>query len=53
MSRIVVRAARADWGSVAPPAGPESADLNFPLLATLAACLAFWVLVSLSLYWLI
>ena len=32
---------------------PESADLNFALLATLAACVAFWILVALTVYWLI
>jgi hypothetical protein len=36
------------------PAGrPESADFNFGLLAALAACVAFWIVVALSVYWLI
>ena len=53
MSRTAVRAARSDWGTVVSPARPESADINFALLVTLAACVAFWVSVALTLYWLI
>ena len=53
MSRTAVRAARPDWGTFVPPARPQSADTNFVLLAVLAACVAFWVLVGLTVYWLI
>ena len=31
----------------------ESADPNFVLLAALADCIAFWILVALTVYWLI
>ena len=53
MSRTAVRAARPQWGTYVPPARPQSADINFVLLAVLAACVAFWVLVGLTVYWLI
>ena len=53
MSRPAGRAARTDMGTFVPPPPPHSADINFVLLAVLAACVAFWVLVGLTVYWLI
>jgi hypothetical protein len=53
MSRTAVPVARPDWGSFVPAARPESADFNFGLLAALAACVAFWLSVALTVYWLI
>ena len=54
MSRTGVPVGRPGWGTFVPARGrPESADFNFGLLAALAACVAFWVSVALTLYWLI
>ena len=56
MSRVE-RGTHRDWGTHVAPGRPESAGFNFGLLAVLAACLAacaaFWVLVALTVYWLI
>ncbi len=38
---------------VVPPEQPKSVDPNVRLLAALATCLAFWVLIGLTMYWLI
>ena len=38
---------------VVPPEQPESVDPNVGLLAALATCLALWVLIGLTVYWLI
>ena len=64
MSRTAVSVARTDQGTFVPavrpergivvPAGrSEPGDFNFVLLAALAACATFWVLVALTVYWLI
>jgi ABC-type uncharacterized transport system permease subunit len=53
MSRTAVPVGRPDRGNFVPASGPESADFNFGLLAALAACVAFWVLVALTLFSLI
>ena len=53
MSRTAVPVGRPDWGTFVPASRPESADFNFGLLAALAACVAFWVLVALTMYSLI
>jgi hypothetical protein len=53
MSREAIRVDRPNWATFVPHARPESADFNFALVAALAACLAFWVLVGLTVYWLI
>jgi ABC-type uncharacterized transport system permease subunit len=50
MSRTAVPVGRPDWGTFVPASRPESADFNFGLLAALAACVAFWVLVALTVY---
>ena len=42
-----------DWGTIVTARRSESADFNFELLAALAACVAFWVLVALTVYWLV
>ena len=42
-----------DRGTYLAPGRPESAKLNFGLLAALAACGAFWVSVALTVCWLI
>jgi len=43
--------ARPEW--VVPSSRAEWAGFNVGLLAALAACVAFWVLVALTVYWLI
>jgi hypothetical protein len=48
-----VPARRPDRGTVVSAGRPESGDFNFALLAARAACVAFWVLVALTVYWLI
>lgn len=48
MSRAAVPVGRPDWGTVVPADRPESADFNVGLLAALAACVAFWVLIALA-----
>ena len=53
MSRAAVPVGRPDWGTVVPAGRSKSADFNFGLLAALAACVAFWVLVAVSVYVLI
>jgi hypothetical protein len=53
VSRTAVPIGRPDRGIFVPAGRPESADFNFGLLAALAACVAFWVLVALTVYWLI
>ena len=53
MSRAAVPVGRPDWGSVVPVSRPASADFNVGLLAALVACVAFWVLVALTVYSLI
>ena len=54
MLRTAVPVGRSGWGTFVPaPGRPESADFNFGLLAALAACVAFWVLVALTVYWLV
>ena len=50
MSRSAVPVGRPEWGTVLPASRPESADFNFGLLAALVACVAFWVLVALTVY---
>ena len=42
---------RPEWAS--PSGRAELANFNLGLLAALAACVAFWVLVALTVYWLI
>jgi ABC-type uncharacterized transport system permease subunit len=53
LSHTAVTGGSPDWGTFVPAGRPESADFNFGLLAALAACVAFWVLVALTVYWLI
>ena len=53
MSRKAVSVGTPDWGTYVVPGRPESADVNFELLAALAVCGAFWVAVLLTAYWLI
>ena len=53
MSRTAVPVGRPDWGTSVPASRPESADLNVGLLAALVACVAFWVLVALTIHLLI
>ena len=53
MSRTPVAVRMPDRGTYLAPGRPESADFNFGLLAAFAACVAFWVLVALTVYWLI
>ena len=48
-----VPAGRLDRGTIVPAGRPESGDFNFALLAALAACVAFWVVVALTVYWVI
>ena len=52
MSRTAVPVGRREWATVVPADRPESANFNFGLLAALVACVALWVLVALTLYWL-
>ena len=42
---------RPTWAS--PPRRVDPAVFNLGLLAALASCVAFWVLVALTMYWLI
>jgi hypothetical protein len=51
MSRSAVPVGRPDWATFVH--GHESADFNFGLLAAFVACVAFWVLVALTVYSLI
>jgi hypothetical protein len=53
MSRTAVPVDRPDRGTFVPTGRAESADFNFGLLAALAACVAFWVSVALTVYSLI
>ncbi len=53
MSHKAITVGTRDWGTRAAPARRESAGVNFGLLAALAACVAFWVMVALTVYWLI
>ncbi len=53
MSRTAVAVAKPDRAIYLAPGRPESADFNFVLLAALAVCVAFWVFVALTVYWLI
>ena len=53
MSRTAVPVGRPDWGAFAPVSRHESADFNFGLLAALVTCVAFWVMVALTVYSLI
>ena len=64
MSRTAIPVASPDRGSFVPAgrpnrdsvvlAGrPESSDFNYGLVACFAACVAFWTLVALTVYWLI
>jgi hypothetical protein len=39
--------------TVVPAGRPESGDFNFVLLGAVAAGVAFWVLLALTVYWLI
>jgi ABC-type uncharacterized transport system permease subunit len=50
MPRAAVPVGRPDRGTFVPASRHESADFNVGLLAALAACVAFWVLVALTLY---
>jgi hypothetical protein len=64
MSRTAIHVARPDRGNFVPADLPDrrtvvsagrskSGDFNFGLLAALPACLAFWALFALTVYWLI
>ena len=53
MPRSAVPVGRPDWGTFVPSGRRESAGFNFGLLAALAGCVAFWVLVALTVYSLI
>jgi hypothetical protein len=53
LSRKAVPVVSPDSGTFVPAGRPESAEFNFGLLAALAACVAFWLLVALNVYWLI
>jgi hypothetical protein len=53
MSRAAVPVGRPDWGTILSARRSEAADFNFGLLAALAACVAFWVVVALTAYLLI
>ena len=53
MSRTAVPVDRPERATFVPAGRPESADFNFGLVAALAACVAFWVLVALTVYSLI
>ena len=53
MSRTAVPVDRPDWGTFVPASRHESADFNSGLVAALAACVAFWILVALTVYSLI
>jgi hypothetical protein len=53
MSRTAVSVGTPDWGTFVPAGQPESAEFNFGLLAALAGCVGFWVLVALTVYWLV
>ena len=53
MSRMAVSVDRPEWATFVPAGRPESADFNFGLLAALVACVAFWVMVALTVHSLI
>ena len=53
MSHRTVTVNTPDWGTGVAPDRRESAGVNFGLLAVLATCAALWVLVALTVYWLI
>ena len=54
MSRTAVRIDRPQRGTFVAASGrSESADINLGLFAALAASVAFWVLVALTVSWLI
>ena len=53
MARLAVARERSDRGTYPAPGRLELAELNFGLLAAVAACVAFWVLVALTAFWLI
>ena len=53
MSPMAVPVDRPEWDTFVPAGRPELVDFNFGLLAALAACVAFWVLVALTVYSLI
>ena len=53
MSRTAVPVDRPERAAFVPASRHESADFNFGLVAALAACVAFWVLVALTVYSLI
>ena len=50
MPRAAVPVGRPDWDTFVPASRHESAGFNFGLLAALAGCVAFWVLVALTVY---
>lgn len=52
-SRTAFPTGRSGWGTFAPAGRGEATDFNFGLLAALAVCVAFWVLVALTAYSLI
>ncbi len=53
MSHKAVTVGTPDWGTRVARDRRESAGFNFGLLAVLAACVAFWILVALTVYWLV
>jgi hypothetical protein len=53
MSRAAVPVGRPEWGTSVSGSRSTSADFNFGLLAALVACVAFWLLVALTVYSLI
>jgi hypothetical protein len=53
MSRTAHAVHRPDRRIYLAPGRPESADFNYQLLAALAACAGFWVVVALTVSWLI
>ena len=50
MSHTAVSVGRPDGSTFVPVSRHESADFNFGLLAAVAACVAFWVMVALTVY---
>ena len=53
MSHKAITVDTPDWGTNVARSRRESAGFSLELLACLAACVAFWVLVALTVYWLI
>ncbi len=53
MLRAAAPIGRPGWASFVPAARSQPVDFNFGLLAAVAACVAFWVFVALTVYALI